>query len=382
MRALICRSNPIAPDPRVEKTARALIKGGWQVQILGWDRSGSLPTYEEREGYSISRLPIRAQYGSGLGNLPQLIRWQFGLTRWLIRNHAMFDVIHACDFDTILPALLTKWLWKHPVVYDIFDFYADHLRKTPRWIKRIIRKVDLWAIGKADAVILADDSRKAQIAGSNPRRVEIIYNAPEDIANAFQPLNRPGDFRLRIAYIGLLQQERGLFQLLDVLKRHPEWHLDLAGFGGDEERILEMATPLPNVTWHGRVAYQRALELSAKADVLLATYDPSIPNHRFSSPNKIFEAMMLGKPVIVAEKTNMDQIVRKAYCGLVVAYGSIPELEQALQTLADDESLRSQLGKNGRLAYESQYAWEIMQKRLLELYQQLEWDLTSGARAT
>ena len=51
-------------------------------------------------------------------------------------------MVHACDFDTILPALMCKWLWKIKVIYDIFDFYADHLRATPNLIKRMIRAVD------------------------------------------------------------------------------------------------------------------------------------------------------------------------------------------------------------------------------------------------
>ncbi len=63
---------------------------------------------------------------------------------------AEYDVIHACDFDTILPAILIKSLYGKRLVYDIFDFYADHLRATPMIIKMIIRRVDLWAIGRAD----------------------------------------------------------------------------------------------------------------------------------------------------------------------------------------------------------------------------------------
>ncbi len=372
-RILFCRSNPIQPDPRVEKEARTLAEAGYSVQAIGWDRTATLRAEEQADGWRITRLPIRAPFGRGLQNLPNLLRWQAGLLAWLIRRRKEFDLIHACDFDTILPALLCKRLWGKKVIYDIFDFYADHLRQTPGWLKRLIRAVDLKAIGEADAVILVDDARRQQVPGSRPRRLEIIYNTPEDIV---PPGGSPAgsarlDEGLRLAYIGLLQVERGLLELLEILGRRSEWTLDLAGFGGDEDRILAAAGGLPNVKWHGRIPYERALALSARADVLLATYDPAIPNHRLSSPNKLFEAMMLGKPIIVASGTNMDRLVEAEGCGLVVEYGNIQALEAALDVLQKDAGLRECLGKNARRAYVSTYSWSRMQARLLKLYEEI-----------
>ena len=146
----------------------------------------------------------------------------------------------------------------------------------------------------------------------------------------------------------------------------------MAGFGGDEKAIHAACAKLQNVKWHGRISYDKALELSAQADVLFATYDPSIPNHRYSSPNKLFEAMMLGKPIIVARNTNMDIIVSKHNCGIIVEYGDEKELEEALLKLANDLELRKKLGANARKAYETNYSWDIMKSRLVELYSQVQ----------
>jgi glycosyltransferase involved in cell wall biosynthesis len=385
-RILILRSNPIDPDPRVEKIAAALDSFGYQVSLLGWDRTAKLPDETrlkvssaadgEENSVTIYRIKLVAPFGHGISNLPNLLRWQGKLLGWLRRHRQEFDGIHACDFDTILPALLCKWLWRKKVVYDIFDFYADHLRATPKWIKRLIRSTDLWAIGQADGLILADDSRLAQISGARPQRSAVIYNSPSLDAlpeagaamgseNAVN--NRPGE-NLRLAYIGLLQVERGLLEMLAILKNHPQWSLDLAGFGGDEEKIRAASEALPNVRWHGRVPYDQALQISRAADVLFATYDPAIPNHRYSSPNKVFEAMLLGKPIIVARDTNMDHIIEATRCGIVVQYGDLADLEAALVCLQDDEGLCQELGENARQAYRSTYSWDEMKKRLRKLY--------------
>jgi glycosyltransferase involved in cell wall biosynthesis len=398
-RVLLVRSNPIAPDPRVEKTARALADAEYGVTVLGWDRTATLPRSRQRPYGAQVLLPIRAAFGRGLGNTPQLMRWQWGLLRWLLRHRRDFDVIHACDFDTILPALFAAQRFGKQVVYDVFDFYADHLRATPRWVLAILRRMELWAVGRADAVIVADKARIEQIEDGNPKSVTVIYNTPEDVLDNLQAasgeqqdsdspssaVHRPSspprprspvsghvsqksslDFRL--AYVGLLHIERGLRELLEVLSEHPDWSLELAGFGGDEARILELAEPLPNVRFHGRIDYDSALQLMYNADALIGTYDPAILNHRYASPNKLFEAMMLAKPIVVARGTNMDRIVERHTCGLVVPYGDLWALESAIDKLASNRDLRERLGANGRRAYNERYNWSVMRTRLTDLY--------------
>ncbi|MBE3582471.1 MAG: glycosyltransferase family 4 protein [Thermoanaerobacteraceae bacterium] len=372
-RVLICRSNPVAPDPRVEKIAQALCQAGYEVLVLAWDRTGQLPREEWQQGYHIVRFSYPASYGLGLKNIYHILRWQAFLLRFFIRNRQGIRICHACDLDTLLPCLFSKLLWGNRVIYDIFDFYAESRRTIRGFIRKLLYMLELKALNIADAVILVDEARREQIAEGKPRHVTIIYNSPPDILNALRfsasPIRRA---ELHLAYVGLLQVERGLLEMLEVFTRHPEWYLDLAGFGGgDEERILRLARSLPNVTWHGRVPYKRALELSYAADVLFATYDPTIPNHRYSSPNKVFEAMMLAKPVVVARDTGIDRLVKEVNCGLVVPYGDVAVLEAALAHLAQDPALRQRLGENGRRAYEEKYSWDLMRKRLLALYNEL-----------
>ena len=370
---VISRSNPVDPDPRVEKSARALAAAGYSVHIVAWDRIEDRPSVEQRDYATLHRLRIVSEYGRGIQNLPALVRWEFALLNWLWRNRHLYHVVHACDFDTILPALIAKALWRKQVVYDVFDFYADMLRATPRIVTRIIRAVDLWAMGKVDAVILADESRKAQIAGARPRKLEVIVNSPEpaNIGRLKAKDSKPEWSQLHLVFVGLLQLERGILEVLEVLSRRSTWSLGLAGFGGDEAVILERAAGMSNVKIHGRVSYDQALELSSSADVIFATYDPAIPNHRYSSPNKLFEAMMLGKPVVVAEDTNMDRIIREYSCGLIVPYGDVEALEAALAQLAADPELRARLGGAGRKAYDEVFSWDHMAERLVSIYSSL-----------
>ncbi len=367
-RVVLCRSNPIAPDPRVEKVARTLKQAGYEVLLLGWERTGKLPQEEQIDGIPCFRLHIEAENEEGIQNLPGVLRWQWGLLNWLIQHRQEYDLIHACDFDTILPALACAKFYRKKVVYDIFDFYVDMLRKIPKAIKTIIRRLDLWAIDQADGVILADDSRMDQIAGAQPRHWVVIYNSPQDLLDSIKQHPRSPSGNLRVSYVGLLQHERGLFDLIGVISKHTEWELDLGGSGPEQEIILDRIRNYPNIHWHGRIPYDKTIDLNSAADVMIAVFDPAIANHRYSSSNKLFEAMMLQKPIIVARETNMDRIVRNHNCGIAIDYRDQAALEAALHKLAQDPEFRRQLGENGRRAYEKYYNWEEMQIRLLNFY--------------
>ena len=372
---LIIRSNPIAPDPRVEKVAHTLVKSGHRVDVLAWSRVSGLPRIELKDGYRIIRKEILSNFGTGLANLPSLLKWQLEEFRWLWKHHREYNIFHACDFDTVLPALIHKFLFKKKLVYDIFDFYADHLRKTPRWVKELIRIVDLFVINTVDGVILVDNARKEQIAGSTPKNLAIVYNTPIDVQRQTQAKyheQAKSAESLNIVYVGLLQVERGIFELLNIMEHHPTWVLNLAGFGGDAQAIEQRAMELPNVQYYGRITYTQALELGSNADVFYALYDPNNPNHKYASPNKVFEAMMLGKAIVVASDTNVDKVVRAFECGIVVDYNDILAIEAGLVLLAADTAVRLEMGKNARAAYESIYCWEKMEKRLIDLYTVIE----------
>lgn len=73
---VILRSNPIKPDPRIEKMARVFHRAGYRVTAVAWDREGSFPALEKRPYMRIVRLRALAAFGEGLQNLPNLVRWQ------------------------------------------------------------------------------------------------------------------------------------------------------------------------------------------------------------------------------------------------------------------------------------------------------------------
>jgi glycosyltransferase involved in cell wall biosynthesis len=370
-RITILRSNPVAPDPRVEKEARALAQFG-EVHILAWDRTGKLPKREDLGFAVIERLSAPSKYGS-VAILGQLVKFNIWLA-WKLCTGPR-TIVHACDLDTgFTAAIITRLRGQH-FIYDMFDMYAEASSEIlPPAALRIATALESWIVRVADATIIVDEGRRVQIKDMRPRNLAIVYNSPEDLGVVSSQSHQT----LRVFYAGVLARNRGFEYLARAITSIPETTLLIAGFGPDEDFVESEITSHPNAIFLGKIPYAEVLRYSQESDVLFALYDPQVKNHRFSSPNKLFEAMMLGKPIIVSDGTGMSDIVIAVGNGIVVPYGDEKALAEAIKKLHDPE-LRQHLGIKGRQAYEQLYGWERMREVLSEVYRPFVSDLPKPA---
>lgn len=132
----------------------ASIEFGHMPITLGWNRESDEVKIRnnkiqldngEVELYSFN---IEAGFGAGMKNIIPLIKQQIELVKWLIKNRNRYDLIHACDFDTVLLALFMRVFFNKKYVYDILDFYIEAFF-VPNRLKGIIKNMDFFAMKKA-----------------------------------------------------------------------------------------------------------------------------------------------------------------------------------------------------------------------------------------
>ena len=363
-RVLFLRSkSPAGIEPRVDKEARALTRAGYDVTVLLWDRALEHPRTERRDGYRIERVRLRASYG-GPDLLVRLPLWWLLSALRILRGRP--DIVHAVDFDSALPAVLTKRILGHRLVIDVFDFYADMIalplsptvrHRIARWETRVVLAADL--------VILVDAARLQRLSPRRPDHVVEVMNVPEERSI---PAAARTDFL--VFYGGMIARDRGLIDLVQACEDSGA-KLLVAGHGPDEATLLPIIESSPAARFLGNIAYDEVLSATANADAIVAMYDPAIPGNKLASPNKLFEAMMLAKPVVVSEGTRMAEIARTEGCGLVVRYGDRAGLRGAIERLMLSPSDAEAMGRRGRAAYEGKYNWRAMERRLLDAYAEL-----------
>jgi glycosyltransferase involved in cell wall biosynthesis len=365
-RVVFVRSkSPAGMEPRIAKEAATLARAGYEVHAVLWDRECAFPAEETSDGVRVHRYHLRAPEGQ-----PELIallpRWWWHAFRRIASLRP--QVVHAVDFDTILPASGAARLAGAKVVYDIFDFYAEMVTAdlAPRF-REVLAKSERRMIDKADLVILPDLRRKIQLGAARPKRLVEIMNVPEDRA---VPAEAEDSGHFVVFYGGMIANDRGLVDLVVACEATGARFI-VAGHGPDEAALLNTIETSPASTYLGTIPYQEVLERTAACHAIAALYDPSVPNNRFAAPNKLFEAMMFSKPVLASEGTAAADIVREVGCGLVVRYGDREGLRRALESLMLSPADCAAMGARGRKAFESKYNWGAMEPRLLDSYRDL-----------
>ena len=113
------------------------------------------------------------------------------------------------------------------------------------------------------------------------------------------------------------------------------------------------------------------IEIEKKCDILPIIYDPSLLNHVYAAPNKFYEALALGKPMIMAKGTGMSSIVEKYNIGETIEY-SVKGLENGINRLLEKKDQWFEMGKKEQGLYITQYSWKEMERRINKLYAEVE----------
>lgn len=367
-KVFLIRSHPIDPDVRIEKEAKVLTNAGYSVTIIGWGRYGkNVSRVQQKEGYSIERFLFKAPWGK---------RVVIFLPIWFIFEFIRlkkndWDVLHAADFDTLLPALFLAKIRKKPIIYDIFDFYSEQILH-PKILNKVIKHFESFFLQFADVIIIVDPSRLKQLGLNKTPLLEIIYNSPPDFFKKNPPTNLKYDNYFRIFYAGVLSPDRDFLSLINAGLEFDNVIIEIAGYGFYEKEIRTLAKNNSRISFLGQIPYEKVIEKTIQSDLLFALYDPKMPNNQYASPNKLFEAMMCGKPILISDETNMANIVKEENCGLIIPFGDLNAIKKALFNLIYTPDLCKKLGDNGRKAYESKYNWGIMEQKLLKVYAQVE----------
>ena len=184
-----------------------------------------------------------------------------------------------------------------------------------------------------------------------------ISHSPERIAD--------GD---GICFLGGISQVRGVREIVTALDQ-TDTRLVLAGpFDREETRAeLEALPGWRHVDYLGVVDRNSALAAMGSAAVGMICYLPE-PNHTQAYPNKLFEYMAAGLPVIASDFPLWRQIVTEADCGICVDPTDSDQIANAITELMSNPARRLEMGRNGIRAVLSLYNWSTEEQKLIGLY--------------
>lgn len=377
-RIIVLRTNKVDPDPRVEKEVSSLIKcKDLNVEVNAWDRDGKYNWKKERlilqnGAVIIHRIGIPGTWGKGMkSNLFPSIKYEIRLFFWLIKHCKEYDYIHACDLMTGLPALLPTKLFRKKFVYDCVDYYSDS-QTGPKFVLKILKKLETIVINKADITILCSEKRINQIIPAKPKKIVYIHNSPNmdqfSIKKVDNGVCKSKSNKIKITYVGNFCENRWLIQFLNnssKLKNIMEVHI--GGFGGLEDKIKEIVNENENMFYYGKMKYSDVLQLESETDCIVALYETNIKNHIYAAPNKFYEALALGKPLLMIKNSGMSEIVEEKNFGATFM-PNFESFSQAINRIIELKKKEHSLSKREMDYFKKNYDWKIMEKRLIDIY--------------
>ena len=376
MRVVLIRSNPVKPCPRTEKMARALLGRGYDVTVLAWDRDLDYSPKEEKldlgtHSCCVIRIGLKGQFAGGIKkNLLGLLKFQHFIFQWLHKHRDEYDVVHAYDLDTAYIAQKAARFFRKVFVYDIADYYSNGHGYTG-FLRTAVNHIENRVINRSFATVICTEERKEEIKGTHPKRLYVIHNTPNI---EIKPIFVEPHERIRFAYIGVFGKTRFLTELTDYISKRRDCELHIGGFGANMEPYFKkMSKSFDNIIFYGRVPYAEAIEIERKCDILPIIYDPSLLNHVYAAPNKFYEALALGKPMIMAKGTGMSSVVEAHDLGETMEY-TMEGLEKAIDKLIERRDEWFAIGEKEQNIYKSNYSWGEMEKRINELYSPVEMD--------
>lgn len=361
---LMTVSNAFSNDPRARKEARSLNRAGFHVIVCALDRTLSFSETECIEGIVVKRLRMGLPFGRAARALLVMpIFILFGVKHSLAYRPR---IIHCHDLDTLIVGVVNKLLFQSRLVYDAHEHYPSNVKAIiPLPMFYLLAILDRVLTSAADCVIVP--SRYRARLYPTARRIIELPNVPSKAGIVRS--HRDSD-AFTIYYGGSLSRETAIFKLIRLASRSRDLRLVLAGDGPLRGFVEKNAASLPNIAYLGRVDGSTSLELLGGSDMTVVMYEPSNINFVYASSNKLFEAMMMGIPIITNKETVLSEIVEGEACGLIVPYHDDVALQRAIRLLKDDPALRRILGDNGRTASQK-YCWESVEGRLLLGYKEL-----------
>ncbi len=306
----------------------------------------------------------------------QLLKYfEFMFTVLLIYKKYNIKIVTIHSLGLLPMGVLYKLSYRAKLIYDAHEYETEtqNLEGVRKKLSKILEKLLIRYCDKVIVVSqsIADEYKKLY---PNLERPFVVLNTPP-----YKKIEKKDIFRKELniskdktifLYQGGLSLGRGIEILLDTFKQINDGKsiIIFMGYGPLEELVQTASREYKNIYFHKAVAPDVLLDYTSSADFGISTIEDSCLSYRYCLPNKMFEYLMAGLPVIVSNLHEMKKIVEEYKIGIVAKENSSNGLKEAILKAGVLDA--AMLSKNIKQANEV-YNWEEQEKILLEIYNEL-----------
>src|SRR5690554_1617994 len=366
--------------------AQELLKNGYEVTMVTTNKHQKEPIQEyDADGIKVISYGIFYNQSMGIKDrLKSFTDFMVKSTRYALKHSKEYDFVFATSTPLTvgIPALLAKWFKKKKYIFEVRDLWPEvpiqmGAFKNPliigltRWLEKTIYKnaehVIALSPGMQDGVIKYIPKEKTSMI-PNMSKIDEFWLRNKNIELEQKLGLNPNSFKIiHFGSLGLANGVETIIESAKHLKDDDTIEFLFVGGGSTEDKLIEECQKyqLNNVKFLGRFPMKDISEIVNISDVSIVSFK-DLPILYTNSPNKLFDSLSAGKPIIVNSAGWTKDMVEEYNCGYYVNPNQPKELVDKILFLKDHPEAAEEMGKNSRKLAETVYDKSILCKQFVE----------------
>lgn len=358
----------LVTDQRVHKAAQTLHEMGFEVVLVGTKKKKSLPL--TARDYKTKRIEMLFQKGFLF-----YAEWNTRLFFFLLFRSA--SILLANDLDTLPANYAVTKLKKRTLVYDTHEYFTETAELYNRpFVKKIWQRIENFLFPKVKYIYTVNNSIASLYQQKFRKELVVVRNVPakKTVQTTAINFHLPVNKKIILMQGSGLNENRGLEELVAAIPLLPEeFILVIAGSGLIIDKLKTSAAAnnlTQRVFFTGLLQPEQLQQLTQKAFCGCSLDKTLNLNQQASLPNKLFDYIAAGIPVIASNITEVAGIVQQYNIGTVISDVTPELIADAITSIAADESRYQQYRQNTLTAY-NELNWDNEKHILISLFKQL-----------
>jgi glycosyltransferase involved in cell wall biosynthesis len=361
--------SPCDHERRIFNEVISAEKKDYRVKILALKTPG-LPEKDRFRHTEIFRISIKHWAGSPLKFLA--FNWRL----FLQLRKEKFLILHVHDLWVLPASVIAAIIFQKPVIYDVHEYSRGLEIFRKKKISGLLWKFSEKIFIRFVQIIIVINKYHGKLISNDHFNIPepvILMNFPSLEENNKNYLN---DFSHRdnlAIYQGILKEDRGLKRIIESMLSVKSGCLKIVGYGELENELKELVNNYnlqKKINFGGKISWDRLYLETSRARAGLVLFEPEGLNYTYASPNKFFEYVHAGTPVIASNIPSFDDLVGENKVGILVNHNSITEIAGAIEKLLTNKDIWDDFHREC-LKARQEWNWEQQEEKLLRIYQDL-----------
>lgn len=366
-RVIVSVTNDLVTDQRVDKVCTSLTGMGFSLLLVGRRLRGSLPL--DRRSYATHRMRLMFTKGP-------LFYAEYNIRLFLFLLTHRSRLLVSNDLDTLLPNFLIHKLKGSPLVYDSHEYYTGTPELVDRpFVRGIWERIERMIFPRLTDIFTVNESIARLYEEKYGKKLNVVRNIPRtcipEAAKTRTELGLPDARRIVLMQGAGINIQRGAEEAIEAIKTVENAVLLIIGSGDVIGRLKQLSSQpelRDKVLFLPKMPYRELMQYTRLADVGLTLDKDTNINYRYSLPNKLFDYIHAGIPVLASRLPEISRIVEHYNIGRITDSHNPSELAGMLNRMLDDAEAQA-VWKHNLAAAARELTWENEEKVLKAVYQ-------------